>query len=96
MFGAMPHCCRISNSVVDVTKLKEDLLLKLERERSDEVAALRSKQKQVDAETYAKTARHTKGAVVVTWTEICHDSTFCCWLGRHDFAFDGGLPGGQL
>ena len=35
------------NSMVDVTKLREDLLLKLERERSEEVAGLRSKQKQV-------------------------------------------------
>lgn len=47
--------CRVSNSVVDVTKLREDLLLKLERERSAEVAGLRSKQKQVGAETDAHT-----------------------------------------
>lgn len=39
--------------VVDVTKLREDLLLKLERERSEEVAGLRSKQKQVGAQTDA-------------------------------------------
>lgn len=33
--------------VVDVAKLREDLLLGLERERSEEVAGLRAKQKQV-------------------------------------------------
>ena len=33
--------------VVDVTKLREDLILKLERERSDQVVRLRAKQKQV-------------------------------------------------
>lgn len=32
---------------MDVAKLREDLLLKLERERSDDVADLRTKQKQV-------------------------------------------------
>lgn len=41
--AAVPH-----STVVDVTKLREDLLLKPERERSEEVAGLRSKQKQVD------------------------------------------------
>lgn len=41
----------VSHSAVDVTKLREDLLLKLERERFDEVSGLRSKQKQVRAET---------------------------------------------
>lgn len=54
MLGRLPptlavvsNSARISNSVVDVTELRENLLLKLERERSDEVAGLRSKQKQV-------------------------------------------------
>ena len=36
-----------SGRVVDVTKLREDLILKLERERSDQVVQLRAKQKQV-------------------------------------------------
>jgi len=44
----LPHLDR----AVDVTKLREDLLLKLERERSEEVAGLRSKQKQVVARAY--------------------------------------------
>lgn len=32
---------------LDVTELREDLMLKLERERSDQVVQLRAKQKQV-------------------------------------------------
>lgn len=40
------------NRVVDVSTLREDLLLKLERERSDEVIGLRAKQKQVGAERW--------------------------------------------
>ncbi|CAM9280750.1 unnamed protein product, partial [Hapterophycus canaliculatus] len=36
--------------LVDVTTLREDLLLKLERERSDEIVGLRAKQKQIMAD----------------------------------------------
>ncbi len=42
---------------LDVTKLREDLLLKLERERSEEVAGLRSKQKQVGAQAQGQHAQ---------------------------------------
>eukprot|EP00903_Cladosiphon_okamuranus_P014233 g13222.t1 len=41
---------------VDVTKLREDLLLQLERERSEEVAGLRSKQKQIIGEKKGRQA----------------------------------------
>eukprot|EP00752_Nemacystus_decipiens_P005082 g4612.t2 len=42
--------------MVDVTKLREDLLLQLERERSEEVAGLRSKQKQILADKKGREA----------------------------------------
>lgn len=40
-------CCFVFGRAFDVSQLREDLLLKLENERSEEVAGLRAKQKQV-------------------------------------------------
>lgn len=51
--GTRHVCCSYCRAV-DVTKLREDLLLRLERERSEEVAGLRAKQKQVGRQRSAR------------------------------------------
>ena len=55
-----------------MTKLREDLLLKLERERSDEVAGLRSKQKQVGAQGPAGARTPNTKGLSLRFKSIAH------------------------